>query len=996
MLGGLAMERDGQLLTGAAARRRPLALLALLADAGKHGLTRDKAVAYLWPEGNTERSRHALAQTLYSIRHDLGPDVLIAGSNDLRLNPALIEIDLWEFEKALGAGDQERAAALYAGPFLDGFYVNDAPDFERWADEQRARYAHRFRLLLEELAKCARASGDMQGSVEWWRRVVAADPLDARAAVAYMTALAAAGDRAAALRHARVHESLVKQEFRLPADETVQKLTRQLREELESRGSAVVTKDATAATVAKPSSTPAPTRPEALSPASSEADGHRSTPIRMLRRSAQMLATPGPPAATARTVWSRSDRRRSLVGGSLLIASLLAVLFLVRHRTSQAQDRAILAVGTITDYGGSDSSGIARALQELLTTNLARVPGAQIITSARLYDFMGAASSGATAEQKIESAARRAGASELVDGSLYQQAGKPMRLDIRRIDLATGSVRGAYSVQGRDLFGLVDSATALLARDFDAHLGVLSIAEVTTTSLIAHRFYDEGLRALYEHNDPTGALRLFELALREDSSFAMAAYYVYVTAEPMNVGPPIATAVLALRRSGHASDRERLLINAGLRVHFNDPAGPIYAESLLRRFPSDPEGFRILAMANIESGKFLDAIPLLRRVIALDSTSLSHESAARGRRCSPCEAYYAMIEAYWRADSLAAAERVAREYLARRPWSAGAIERLGTVYEYEGRFADAERELSGASDSSSGAAFDPLRRAELYMRWGRFAQADQILEALVAGQDDAAPVRGGALWWLFHERRNEGRLRDAERTIRRSLAVRPGALDANEGLGQVLFEQGRYSEAAAVFDSLLAAPPLWPAELMPRNARQRSWFLGHLATVVAAEGDKVRLARLADSLQMIGERSAYGRDRVLHHYARGLLYRLQGKEDAAIEELRQAIYSPTVGYTRVHYQLGQALLARGRAREAVEIVRPALFGSLESSNGYITRTELHELLARAFETLGQRDSAATHYRSVVDAWSHADPAFHERFLTASKRLSELRRRTTLR
>ena len=42
----------------------------------------------------------------------------------------------------------------------------------------------------------------------------------------------------------------------------------------------------------------------------------------------------------------------------------------------------------------------------------------------------------------------------------------------------------------------------------------------------AHRFYDEGLRTFYQLSDARSALRLFQLALREDSTFAMAAFFV--------------------------------------------------------------------------------------------------------------------------------------------------------------------------------------------------------------------------------------------------------------------------------------------------------------------------------------------------------------------------------------------------------------------------------------------------------------------------------------
>jgi hypothetical protein len=55
-----------------------------------------------------------------------------------------------------------------------------------------------------------------------------------------------------------------------------------------------------------------------------------------------------------------------------------------------------------------------------------------------------------------------------------------------------------------------------------------------------------------------------------------------------------------------------------------------------------------------------------------------------------------------------------------------------------------------------------------------------------------------------------------------------------------------------------------------------------------------------------------------------------------------------------------------------------LHGDIDGSNLYVTRTELHELLAQIYDRLGQRDSTAVHYRAVVQAWERADPMFNGR------------------
>src|SRR5213083_1528015 len=139
--GGLNLLVGGYATTGSATRRRRLALLALLAVPRDRGLNRDKVQAYLWPESDTERARHGLNQLVYFQRRHLGSGDLFLGKKTLRLNRAMITTDVWDFEDALDAGAHEVAVRLYAGPFLDGFFVREAPGFERGVDEQRRRLA---------------------------------------------------------------------------------------------------------------------------------------------------------------------------------------------------------------------------------------------------------------------------------------------------------------------------------------------------------------------------------------------------------------------------------------------------------------------------------------------------------------------------------------------------------------------------------------------------------------------------------------------------------------------------------------------------------------------------------------------------------------------------------------------------------------------------------------------------------------------------------------
>src|SRR6059058_2343474 len=141
--GGLSVSVDDAAGVGAAQQRKTLALLALLAAAGKSGLARDKLVAYLWPDADAEHARGLLKQACYALRRDLHQPDLVLGTTQLVLNPAIIASDVQAFEDALERRDDAAAVALYAGPFLDGFYLSGAEEFERCRSRSRSASSQR-------------------------------------------------------------------------------------------------------------------------------------------------------------------------------------------------------------------------------------------------------------------------------------------------------------------------------------------------------------------------------------------------------------------------------------------------------------------------------------------------------------------------------------------------------------------------------------------------------------------------------------------------------------------------------------------------------------------------------------------------------------------------------------------------------------------------------------------------------------------------------------
>src|SRR5205823_4302596 len=202
----------------AAQQKRPLGLLAILGMSGRQGLSRDRIEAYLWPESSGARAQHALDQTVYAIRHALGSDLILATARELRLNPELVRVDVWEFEQAIRAGKWAAAVGHYKGPLLDGCHFADSHELESWIETNRTRLRLEYQKAIEVLANSSAEAGDHSQSVTWWRRLANSDPLSAGATKKLMRALTAAGDRAGAVKHARLYQELVRQELEMEPD----------------------------------------------------------------------------------------------------------------------------------------------------------------------------------------------------------------------------------------------------------------------------------------------------------------------------------------------------------------------------------------------------------------------------------------------------------------------------------------------------------------------------------------------------------------------------------------------------------------------------------------------------------------------------------------------------------------------------------------------------------------------------------------------------------
>jgi TolB-like protein/DNA-binding SARP family transcriptional activator/Flp pilus assembly protein TadD len=491
-LGTLGLTGPGvrQVLGASGHHRRRLALLSVLAASREQGRSRDQLLALFWPESTEARARHSLDQLLYAIRSSVSDDVF-AGVNPVRLNSAVVTTDVGIFMAAFERGDAADAVAEYRGPFLDGFYLDDSPEFERWLEVERANFAGRYSRALETLAQNAGTAGDNEVAVEFWRKLIAFEPLSSRNAVGLVRALMRVGDHTTALQCARSHEALLARELGVSPAPELTKLVEELRQ-----GS----------------------------------HAQLASPLEYLP--AQVLATRTDAASTSpdsKELTDRTWRPRGAiyVFGLVLVLTMLAALLTVSRslreklRSPPPGDRA-LAVLPLTNVSGAPQDvPIVDGLTEELIGVLSKVPHVRVIARTSAFAFR---NSGLDFHRVADSL----GVAYVLEGSV-QRLGTRVHVQVRLIDARNGVTRWSetYDRELRDVFAVQSDIASGVARALQLQLGATTLASVRrapTSNVAAYELYLRGNDPSLTRSDSAArvAVGYFERAIVLDPRYAAA------------------------------------------------------------------------------------------------------------------------------------------------------------------------------------------------------------------------------------------------------------------------------------------------------------------------------------------------------------------------------------------------------------------------------------------------------------------------------------------
>ena len=202
MLGAFQVERG----TSAAAdelltQPKVAGLLSYLLLARPRGVhSRSRLVGLFWPESGDSHARGALRNLLSRLRQSLDQDIIDARGNEfIGIVPGSIWCDALAFEEAFNEDRLREALDLYQGELLLGIRVDQAEEFEKWLDAERAYYANRAVNAAWQLVQRYVADSELTNAGQLARLVARLSPTDERMLRRVMSMLARLGDRAGAI-----------------------------------------------------------------------------------------------------------------------------------------------------------------------------------------------------------------------------------------------------------------------------------------------------------------------------------------------------------------------------------------------------------------------------------------------------------------------------------------------------------------------------------------------------------------------------------------------------------------------------------------------------------------------------------------------------------------------------------------------------------------------------------------------------------------------------
>lgn len=481
------------------AQPKRFSLLAYLAAATPYGFhRRDTLLTLFWPDADQEHARTALRKAIHFLRQELGRDLIVSrGDGELGLAETGIWCDVREFDRGLTGGMLSEALALYRADLLPGLFVSEAPEFERWLEEERSRLRTRAADAAWSLAERLERKRQPNEAARRARWAFALSPDDECALQRLIALLGRLGDRAGAMHAYEEFAVRLQREYNVaPSSETRAVL-------------ATAASERPRAAVRHAFSSPAPSgfaleqaRAIVRLPTISQ-----SAPSRTRLRRARLIVS------------------ASLAGG-LIMGSLLFAGVDAERAKNLAASPTRIAVLPFENLGRPNDEYFADGVTDAIRGKLAVLPGLQVIARGSSTQYK-------RTTKSPHQIGRELGVQYLLTGTVrWSESARGSRVQVRpeliRVATAAEQWQQPFDAVLSDVFEVQSDIAAQVALALSVVLGARErrvLSDRPTAHLAAYDAFLRGNQLWYGADDlamERRALEQYERAVALDSMFALA------------------------------------------------------------------------------------------------------------------------------------------------------------------------------------------------------------------------------------------------------------------------------------------------------------------------------------------------------------------------------------------------------------------------------------------------------------------------------------------
>jgi serine/threonine protein kinase/Flp pilus assembly protein TadD len=671
------------------------------------------------------------------------------------------------------------------------------------------------------------------------------------------------------------------------------------------------------------------------------------------------VTVPGPELAKKRPA------RRFAIPASAVVIIIAVVLILKpwRLEISSTQEAAAeenrLAVMYFDNLvNPADTAGLGEIATNLLITGLSESQYIQVVSSQRLYDLLKLL--GKEGIKRIDhdmatKVANKAKARWMILGSVLQME-PTLIITSQLVDVVTGNVKASKRIDGsagEKIFPLIDRLITGIKKGLslpDAATTEIArpVADITTTSTEAYRYYIQGLDNLYKY-DYENAMASFKKSLQLDSTLVMPYYWLVSN---MLQGDPEITKLIdkASRFADKATAKEKLYIES-LQARFagNHQLAIDKLKEIIKRYPEEKDAYCNIFDINYQDlNQAKEGLPYLSKVIEIDSTYK--------------DGYNKLAYAYNDAGDFEKAIWAINKYIALAPNEFNPYDTRGEIYALNGRLDDA---IASYEKAASLAPDDPeetiiLGRMYLYKRW--YSKADSCFKLLASSsiKDNRPAGRRSLAFVLMYQ----GKFNQALRVLENGIGA--DKLDDQEwkSVHKMTDKMAVYYELRQ-FDSAISQAKMIMEVARKVDPEDKLYWRDWYAMALAKNRDFIEADKILSAIRRdIDESDNASMTR--YWTAMGWVEFEKGIMDSALANFRR------IGGS---YTVARACLESGNLAEAI-----ATYERVQSEYGTASRwlqpiadVKSYYYLGQAYEKSGWTDKAIQQYETFLDIWKDADP-----------------------